>query len=251
MIRANFAYLKLMQYHFFLRYARRISPISEFLRRELPRRLQRKAEVIHLGAEHYRRMATSETGAEAGALRESLGVAPDEILLLYVGRLASTHQPYKGTAELVEMYRDIKQRDARLRLLMVGFGGDAEKHWLEDQGILVMANAEAEKMPAIFTACDIYVTASRWEGFDLPLVEAQSFGKPVVALDIGAHPEVVAAGSSGILCADMPAMAAALLELAGDAGRRSGMGAQALVSAKRFTWEKTVAAYDELIGSVV
>ena len=51
-----------------------------------------------------------------------------------------------------------------------------------------------EELPYYYGACDLYVTASLWEGFDMPAVEAQLCGKKVVAFDIGSHPEVVKKG---------------------------------------------------------
>ena len=250
-LRANFAYVRMTQRHVYFRFARRITSISRFLKEGLPRRLQQKTQVIHLGGEHYRRLTTPETPAQARSLRESLGVTGDEVLLLYVGRLASADQPYKGTAELVELYRRLRASEPSLRLLMVGFGGPREQAWLEGEGVLVLANAPAGQMPAIFSACDIYITCSHWEGFDLPLVEAQSFGKPVVAFDIGAHAEVAAAGRSGYLVKTADEMGDAVLRLAQDQAQRAGMGQAAAEHAAGFSWARTVAAYESLIQEVI
>ena len=50
------------------------------------------------------------------------------------------------------------------------------------------------ELPYYYAACDIYTTASLWEGFDIPIVEAYNMGKPTVAFNIGSHPEVVKKG---------------------------------------------------------
>ena len=50
------------------------------------------------------------------------------------------------------------------------------------------------QLPYYYAACDIYTTASLWEGFNLPAAEAQACGKPVVAFSICSHPEVVKKG---------------------------------------------------------
>lgn len=247
-IRANFAYVKFMQERVYLRGARRIVTISEYLKRQLPPGLAGKASVIYLGADHYQRQSA---GAGGEALRKQLGVGEKDILMLYIGRLSSADQPYKGTAELAELGRVLAGEDKRLRLLMVGFGGQREQNWLEKTGAQVITNAPAEQMPAIYTACDIYVTASHWEGFDLPLVEAQSFGKPVVALDIGAHPEVMADGESGLLAADLDGLGQALRRLASNDDLRTRMGEAARGVAERFKWKTTVTAYEQLIKEVV
>jgi len=49
-------------------------------------------------------------------------------------------------------------------------------------------------LPAFYGACDLYVTCSLWEGFNLPAAEAQACGKKVIAFNIGSHPEVVKNG---------------------------------------------------------
>ena len=133
---------------------------------------------------------------------------------------------------------------------MVGYGGPRESGWLEAQGIIAVRDAPAELMPAVFGFCDIYVTASRWEGFDLPLAEAQSFGKPVVALDAGAHPEVVADGKSGFLVNGMEELTRAVEALATDPEMRAFMGRAALEQAERFKWENAVTAYERVLGEV-
>lgn len=245
-IRANFRYMRFMQYHFYLRYASRIVMVSEYLKAGLPAALQKKTTVIYNGADHY----AGAYEAEAEKLRRNLGVE-SSVLLLYVGRLSSTDQPYKGTAELVEMYRKLHQDNPNIRLLMVGYGGRREQIWLESEGILTINNAPAEQMPAIFSACDIYVTCSRWEGFDLPIVEAQSFGKPVVGFDIGAHPEVVADDVSGFLASSVAEMGDAVLRLAGDGHLRQAMGEKATANAARFRWDDTVDRYERLLQEVV
>ncbi|MHB8168211.1 MAG: glycosyltransferase family 4 protein [Thermoleophilia bacterium] len=250
-IRTNFAYVNFMQNQIYFRFARRLTAISSFLRDGLPRGIARKTEVIHLGADHYVNAAGRDTPAEAVALRRELGVDDDDLLLLYVGRLSAADQPYKGTAKLVELYSRLHRQNKRLRLLMVGFGGPREREWLTANGVLVLENAPAEQMPAIFSACDLYLTGSRWEGFDLPLVEAQSFGKPVAALDIGAHPEVVAAGRSGFLASGMDELGDAVLRLAGDEQLRADMSQAALEHAGGFLWENTVTAYERLLKEVL
>jgi len=249
-IRANISYMRFMQYHFYLRYASRIVMVSEYLKAGLSRSLQRKTTVIYNGADHYSGVSTEDTKAEAERLRRSLGVESG-LLLLYVGRLNSNDQPYKGTAQLVEMYRKLHQENPDIRLLMVGYGGRRERIWLESEGILTINNAPAEQMPAIFSACDIYLTASRWEGFDLPIVEAQSFGKPVIGLNIGAHPEVVANGSSGFLAASVEEMSEAVLRLSKDESLRREMGNVASANAARFRWDDTVDQYEWLLQEVV
>jgi glycosyltransferase involved in cell wall biosynthesis len=201
--------------------------------------------VIHPGTDHY--AVKGDPDAARAEVRERFGVGKDEVLLLYVGRINPRRQPYKGTAELAECFARLRARGAPVRLLVVGYGGPEDEAWLAAQGIQCWRSAPLDAMGAIYSAADVYVTASQWEGFDMPLVEAQRFGKPAVALNVGAHPEVVRHGETGFLVADMAAFETAVRRLAGDGEARRRMGEQARAFAARFSWESAVEAYDGVI----
>ena len=49
-----------------------------------------------------------------------------------------------------------------------------------------------------YSSCDVYVSASKWELFGLPLLEAMSCGKPVVVSNILAHTELVSSSKAGL-----------------------------------------------------
>lgn len=55
-----------------------------------------------------------------------------------------------------------------------------------------------EKLVELYQACDIYVTASEWEMFGLPLLEAMACGKPVVASECCSHPELIEKSNAGV-----------------------------------------------------
>jgi len=177
-------------------------------------------------------------------------VADSEVLALYVGRLNPHHQPYKGTAQLLEVAARSRRAVPGLKLAMVGFGTDDDAARVRSQGGLPVVNAPVAQMGGLLAAADLYVTASRWEGFDLPLVEAQRAGLPVVAYRRGAHCEVVDDGTSGALVDTPEQLEAAVTRLATDTDLRAAQGAAAAEWAGRFRWDATAKGYDELARRV-
>lgn len=248
-VKANFAFTEVMQQHLYFRRASHIVTVSEFLRRDLPQRLQARTTAIHNGADHY--ALASEVDVKA--MRARLGIAEDDVMLLYLGRLNPHHQPYKGTEELLNTYRALDEAGdiPRARLVMAGFGGDTDADWVRRGGAIPFTNVPVADMPALLGAADLFVTASKWEGFNLNLVEAQRAGTPAIAYRRGAHPEVLRDGETGLLVRSNRGFADAIRELACDHGRRRQMGVNAREWASTFTWAKAVGAYERVIADAV
>lgn len=85
-----------------------------------------------------------------------------------------------------------------------------------------------EDVPALLGRTDIVVHASTLgEPFGQVVIEGMAAGKPVIATDGGALPEIVLPGETGLLVpmGDAPAMAAAMITLLADPVRAEAMGA--------------------------
>ncbi len=244
----NFCYTDGSQKYLYYRFADRVIAISHYLKSLLPQNIQKKTRVIYNGADHY---ATDLKSASIQNFRCSLEISKENILLLYVGRINPKEQPYKGTAKLVEMYKKLRKKDQRIKLLLAGYGDAQDEEWLKREGILAYLKVPVGKMGLLYSACDIYVTASQWEGFDLPLLEAQYFGKPVVAYKIGAHPEVVADEKSGFLIDSPDDFIDSILTLARNEKLRNRMGRNALKQAARFSWAEAIEKYHRLVEEML
>jgi glycosyltransferase involved in cell wall biosynthesis len=85
---------------------------------------------------------------------------------------------------------------------------------------------DRDDVPALLAEGDVFVLATRSEGFPLSVPEAMAAGLPVVASAVGGIPEAVVDGTTGRLVApgDPGALAGALRELGGEGGPRRRMG---------------------------
>ena len=92
-------------------------------------------------------------------------------------------------------------------------------------------------MPAAYSAADVFVFPSLYEGFGLPVLEAMACGTPVVASNTTAIPEL--AGDSAILVppTDEEAILDATLRILRDNALASDLSARGRRRAMQFNWE--------------
>ena len=113
---------------------------------------------------------------------------------MYVGRIA----PHKGIHLLLKALSLVKKEIPNAKLIIAGkptfnnYFKTLKK--LSSNDVIFTGFVDDKELPEYFAACNLYVTASLWEGFNLPAAEAQACGKKVVAFDICSHPEVVKNG---------------------------------------------------------
>ncbi len=244
-----YKYMDFTQNFFYFKKSSKIISISNYLHKKLPVYLRKKADYIHLGANHY--LDTEISAQQIKKFRDKLGIKDDDCLLLYVGRLNPVNQPYKGTQELIELFHAANRQNSAVKLLMVGFGSQNDEIAIKNEEVLAISNAPWEMMPLIYSSCDIYTTCTKWEGFDLPIVEAQSFGKPSVCYNLCAHPEITENEKTGFLVNTKEEFLNKILMLSSDKNLINEMTLNCLEFSKKFTWEKTVSEYDKKIRAIL
>lgn len=167
--------------------------------------------------------------------------------LLFVGRLV----PRKGVDVLLRALATPALAHARLTI--VGDGGERPRLEALAAALQVASRVTftglvaAPELDAHFRACDALVlpavddALSGTEGLGVVLIEALSYGKPVVASDIGGIPDVIRPGETGLLVppGDPPALSAALGSLAESPewARMLGESGRADVQ-DRFSWAR-------------
>jgi glycosyltransferase involved in cell wall biosynthesis len=159
---------------------------------------------------------------------------------LYLG----TIQPRKNLARLIQAYARLHaQQPLPWDLVLAGNPG-----WLSDPLYALVAEqglservrfigyvAETE-LPALYQGAHFFCFPSLFEGFGLPILEAQSYGVPVMSANNSSLPEV--AGDAAILVdpTDVEAIAEAMLRLSQDEALRQQLIAKGHENVKRFSW---------------
>ena len=110
----------------------------------------------------------------------------------------------------------------------------------------------AEQLAALYSSADLFVLASRFEGYGMAFAEAIAYGVPVIGTTAGAIPETVPA-SGGVLVPpdDIAALSAALRQLIADPARRHRLAASARAAAAELpTWPRAGELFAQAIGAV-
>ena len=152
-----------------------VAAISEFVRHEID---WPQARVIILGVEHVADLGPKKRRPVNGTLRVGT-----------LMRLGPGEAKYKGV-ELLPAIRDaITAVAPGVQFEVMGRGEPEDAQALEAAGFVVHRNATDSERTEFLRGLDVFISPSKWEGTNLPLVEAQALGTPGLAFDAGAHPE--------------------------------------------------------------
>jgi len=185
-------------------------------------------------------------------VRADLGLAEGTTVVLTVANL----REQKDYPNLMAAARVVLDAVDDVVFLAVGQGPDEEKvHALHaDLGLGdgFQLLGYREDVPDLLSAADIFVLASKYEGYPIAVMEALSMGLPVVSTDVGGVPDTLEEGVQGLLVppGDPERLAAAIQRLIGDPALRTRMSEAARVTGLRFDIRTAVteqeAAYAEL-----
>lgn len=187
-----------------------------------------------------------ESDGKGGAKAGRTGIHQNERLnLLMVGSLSAN----KGHIDAFRAVRHLRQLGKNVVLTIVGDGDRDYQTALVKSGRnlgiedSVRFAGFQNELDAFYREADIVLVCSRAETFGRVIVEAMSFGCPVVASDTGGIPEIVANRVNGLLYkpTDFRGLAAAVLTLIDDPGLYAGISLRSLEGvAGRFSIDKSV-----------
>ncbi len=226
------------------RYPRLIA-VSNDIRRELIRhgaKPERVTTVLN-GIDH--RQFRRDRSREA-AVRASLGLRPDEVVIGDVGRL----EPQKRFDLLIAAVGRLKERQPRLRLLIAGDGSlkDVLAKQIADSGLEQICTLLGHRTDVanLHHAFDLFVQSSDYEGTPNAVLEAMAFETPVVATDAGGTSDILRDGVDGVIVqgGDSHALADAIERVLGD---RNAAATRAHAARQRV---ETVLSFDARMNAV-
>lgn len=177
------AYLRLMQ-SYQLKTASKIIAVSKATKDDLVKKVGLDPEKIEVVYEGYDRE------------KFKIDTQVDSLIpyFLFVG----TIQPRKNLERIIRAFAKIKDKN----LVIAGLKG-----WLSDEiyklpkklgiesRVKFLGYVPDEKLPALYSGAEAFLFPSLFEGFGLPILEAQACGCPVITSNISSMPEIAGKGA--------------------------------------------------------
>jgi glycosyltransferase involved in cell wall biosynthesis len=159
--------------------------------------------------------------------RRSASSAPT---LLFLGHLS----PHKGIYDLVRAFANVAQRFPQARLVLGGVGQVDELRQLAAQLNVAQRVAcpgwlNAQDKNVALATSTIFILPSYDEGMPMALLEAMSWGLPVIATPVGGVPQVIEPEVNGLMIdpGDIDSLTRALTRLLQDPDLRRRLGSAA------------------------
>jgi glycosyltransferase involved in cell wall biosynthesis len=150
-----------------------------------------KIEVLPVGCDTDAFIPHSKDDPKIRTVRESLGISPEQLMILTVGGDAAS----KGAQEVMQALAIIDTKAPDWKYVCKVWPqprtekqNRADLNMAADLGIdknVIYATNKISRnfMPYLIGACDIYAAPSRLEGFGMPQVEAGACEKPVIGIN--------------------------------------------------------------------
>lgn len=179
------------------------------------------------------------------AWRRRQGIAPDEVAVLFFGRLVRE----KGVEEYVAAVRALQARGQPVRPLVVGEGPAAER-FRALPGAILTGHLQDEALARAVASADILLNPSRSEAFGNVVLEAMASGLTIVSADAPSARQLLSEGETGLLCGGD--YAAAVESLLASRDRRLALGRAARRASEAYDWTTASAsaarAYDTVLA---
>jgi glycosyltransferase involved in cell wall biosynthesis len=171
--------------------------------------------------------------------------------LLFIGRV----EERKNVRRIVEAFGILKEK-YRIphRLVLVGrpgYGYENIQYRISNtkyrDSVIELGYVGEEEKWELLRGADVFVFPSLYEGFGIPVLEAQSVGAPVVTANVSSLPEV---GGDGAVFVDpfrAESIAEGIWKVLSEAEFRDGIIGKAQKNVRKFSWERC----SEEIGSLL
>ncbi len=236
-----------------VRSARIILTVSEFSKREMVRIFnvpESKIRVIYNG------VGPEFRPLDALSIRKCLErYGLQSPYFLSVGNICRRKNQLAVVRAFAQWVNRRKSREHRLVLVGKQAGSvrllqdEIQRLGLDSSRIVLLGYVADGDLPALYAGAELFLFASLYEGFGLPVIEAMACGTPAVVSQSSCFPEIAGDAALFVDPQDPGSIADAIGQLTECGALRQDLVAKGFVRAQRFQWEtaarETLKAYSE------
>jgi glycosyltransferase involved in cell wall biosynthesis len=168
-----------------------------------------------------------------------------------------TLEPRKNLGTLLDAYQEIHRRRRDLALVLVGAGGwgdDGVTRRIASLGlqrdVLLTGYLPASRVAGVVAGARVFCWPALFEGFGMPVCEAQAAGVPVVCSDDPSMDEAAGDACLRVSPRDTRGIAAAIETAADDDGVRDALRRRGLAHTASLTWQRTASVLLDAVAAV-
>jgi len=164
----------------------------------------------------------------------------------YFVALSST-SAHKNIHTLVKAFRRVRQANGNCKLVLIGFmpAGNSIQQYLQQEGlgddVVITGFVDDAVLTALFKNAFCFVFPSLYEGFGLPLLEAQQSGIPVISSNMGSLPEIGNNSALYFEATNAEELADKMNGLLANEAQGKELIAKGYINVQRFSWYKAAA----------
>jgi len=179
------------------------------------------------------------------ALRRSWGAGPNDLVVMYVGRLAAE----KNLPAVLQAYSMMRVGQPSAKLVLVGDGPERERLAREYPQAIFSGIRVREHLATHYASADVFLFPSITETYGNVTVEAMASGLAVIAYDYAAAKQHIRHNINGLIAPfdatdDFVKLATALSQ---DTWRIRAMGAAARATTEKLDWKCIVAEFEQAL----
>ena len=244
-----------------VRWASQVIAVSENTKRDLVRLYsvpEEKITVIYEGANNNFQFPVSNFQSNSNNQfskvegSDSTFSIPHSPFFLFIGRV----EERKNVGRIIEAFEIFRQKTGLPHKLILagkpGYGYENISYKLQatsyKQDIIELGYISEEEKWELLRKAEALVFPSLYEGFGLPVIEAQMVGTPVITSTTSSLPEIASTGALLVDPFNVEALALAMEKLATDPELRAGIIDKATRNADRFSWAQCARGVAQLLS---
>ena len=240
-----------LQYRYLIKRADYFLAISEFTKRDLMSLFDipgNKIDVVYCGVSENMRPVTDHESQEALYKRYNL----PEKYILFVGNF----NPRKNLERIIKAFDKVKEKGITHKLVIAGGEGwkfdkqNSLKDVTYKEDILFLSYIPDDDMPVLYSCADLFLFPTLYEGFGIPILEAQACGIPVLTSRCSAMPEIGGQGALYVDPTNIDEICKGILSIINDSNLAAKLTQNGFENIKRFSWATSAQKLNEILEKV-